>query len=872
MSQQIITDEHNITVNTNNTNVNVVDTDNNTVNVINQVTNIVEVEVIRVQPIQLESGAIEVVEVKTGFLGPKGDTGPIGPSGSQGPQGEIGPQGIQGEIGPQGDPGPQGPQGAPGATGADGPQGQTGATGQTGLQGEPGPQGLQGEQGIQGPQGIQGEQGIQGDTGIGFTILDVNTYEITASLQLTGSLNVTSGITGSLYGSASYALTASYALNAPVIETGSFVLSSSFNSFTSSIQSQVNSLTSATSSYVLTSTTSSMTVLSSSYALTASYAINVPEIDTSALVGTASFNEYTSSISSQIDTLNVFTGSIQTEVDNLNAATSSYIVGAEMPSFLAPYVVSSLTSSMTVASASNASTADFVTIGQGDGITVSGMTVSANLRTVNGNSPDPLTGNVAVSLAAVLTGTSASLASYATGGLAEGTVWIVSQDSADKNGDSYVYDSGSVGVWYQIAPLDQTAGDARYARINETATQNLTASFAETSSVAQSSSFATTASFAQSAAIQYVTNSIETLTGIEVADFSDSVAVTFTNGRLKFIFGTPDAPITPTFTLSGFVTDRFNKITDDYSAVATLNFRGYTLISASIFEGSTLLANTGTGTSLTYSTTTSGSRTYRVEVTSSSPLDGTISQTSNTVVGTLAKSNPAASTITPTATVQLNAASNQIEQGATGSISVTMATGSANSWTINNFRGTGSFGTTIVPLFVNSTGAQNISTFSVTGSATGSNNIVFSATASYDSGPLTNNDPVITTTILSAPTTFTKIRSVRGGASAQTSFNLAELENLSAWDTTLGGSIGTISKGTTTATGASITITWTGDKYHYIIYDSARANLTNITAGGFGVFGAFGSALNSTVGNYKIYRTTGLQAGGAGTTITYVLT
>ncbi len=131
-----------------------------------------------------------------------------------------------------------------------------------------------------------------------------------------------------------------------------------------------------------------------------------------------------------------------------------------------------------------AESASYVTINQGDGITVSGMTISANLRSVNGNLPDG-SGNVSVSLAAVLTGTSASLASYATGGLAEGTVWIVSGDAApEKNGTSYVYDSGSVGVWYQIAPLDQTAADARYARINTTTVQNLTSSFATTASYA----------------------------------------------------------------------------------------------------------------------------------------------------------------------------------------------------------------------------------------------------------------------------------------------------------------------------------------------------------------------------------------------------
>lgn len=121
--------------------------------------------------------------------------------------------------------------------------------------------------------------------------------------------------------------------------------SASVLAFTSSIQTQVNNLTIATSSYVLNSVTSSMSVLSSSYALTASYALNVPTVDTSALVGTASFNSFTSSI--------------QNQVDNLVVATSSYVVNSITSSMLAPYTLLSVTSSMTVLSASYSSTASY---------------------------------------------------------------------------------------------------------------------------------------------------------------------------------------------------------------------------------------------------------------------------------------------------------------------------------------------------------------------------------------------------------------------------------------------------------------------------------------------------------------------------------
>jgi len=367
-----------------------------------------------------------------------------------------------------------------------------------------------------------------------------------------------------------------------------------------------------------------------------------------------------------------------------------------------------------------------------------------------------------------------------------------------------------------------------------------------------SSSIATSlASLSQSSGfINYVTNSVQNLTGIEVADFDSNTAVTFTNGVLKFIFGTPTAPTSVAASLSGFATDRFNKITDAYSVNGTWSNQGYTLVSASLFEGATLLAQVGSGTSLTYSTTTSGSHTYTLQYTASSPLDNSIYTTSTTTTGTLSKSNPASPTLSATPSVQLGYTSNQIEQGATGSITFTSSSANpSNSWNLTSV-------TTNVP-----------SPYYVTGSATGSTSISITATANYAS-TAGDNSPDLTTTS-TATTTYTKIRSLRYGASTATSFTATELENIGAWDTTLGGTIGTIAKGTTTASGQSVTITWTGDKYHYIVFNSSLSNLTNITTGGFGVFGSFAV---TTVGQYKVYKIGTLQAGGAGSSITYVLT
>jgi hypothetical protein len=386
--------------------------------------------------------------------------------------------------------------------------------------------------------------------------------------------------------------------------------------------------------------------------------------------------------------------------------------------------------------------------------------------------------------------------------------------------------------------------------ISTSIADTLSGSVASITTLSSSVSASLASLSASSGFISYVTNSVQNLTGIEVADYSSDVAVTFVNGTLKFIFGTPLAPTSVVASLSGFATDRFNNVTDNYSVNGTWSNQGYTLVSASLYEGSTLLTQVGSGTSLTYSTTTSGSHTYRLEYTASSPLDNSLYKTSTTTTGTVSKSQPAAPTTERSVVVQLGSTSNQIEQGATGSITFTSSSANpSNGWNLTSV-------TSNVP-----------SPYYITGSATGSTSISITATANYAS-PTGENIPDTTTTS-TATTTYTKIRSLRHGASVATAFTAGELENIGAWDTTIGGTIGTIVKGTTTASGQSLTIAWTGDKFHYIVFDSARANLTSITTSGFGVLGQF---TLTTVGQYKVYKTTTLQAGGAGSSITYILT
>jgi len=429
---------------------------------------------------------------------------------------------------------------------------------------------------------------------------------------------------------------------------------------------------------------------------------------------------------------------------------------------------------------------------------------------------------------------------------------------------------GSPTISSSLSVEEDTDGSSRFVLGTKDATglkkeviiSDKGASSAVSASIAATASYIDPTYISQSAAvsgfgggsISYVSSSNNPLSEIEVADYDSNVAVTFVNGRLKFIFGTPTTPSAPVASFnSTFATDRFNKVTDPYTVTGTIAVGGYTLISASLYEGGVLLTSTGSlATQLVYNTTTTGSHTYSLQVTASSPLDNTLNMQSTTLTGTLSKAAPGSPTITPTATVQLGSTSNQIEQGATGSITFTSASGTANSW-VHVFTSTNATS----PIFV-------------TGSNTGSSSITATATSNYSSSGVlgADNSPALTTTS-TATFTYTKIRSLRYGATATTSFTSTQLEDLATWDTTLGGTVGTVSKGTTTASGQTLTITWTGDKYHYIAFNSSLASLTNITTGGFGVLSSF---TLTTVGSYKVYRSNTLQAGGAGTSITYILT
>lgn len=353
---------------------------------------------------------------------------------------------------------------------------------------------------------------------------------------------------------------------------------------------------------------------------------------------------------------------------------------------------------------------------------------------------------------------------------------------------------------------------------------------------------------------------------ITVKDFTDDVTVTFDAGNLTFLFGVPQAP-SPTLNISGFVTDRFNKVTDNYTVAGNLGLNGYTLVSASLFEttpGSEgVRATTDTLSSLSISPTTTGSRSYRLEVTSSNPADDQLDFKVATANETLDKSNPTAPTIAFTPDVQLGTTSvfggtNEIELGATGSIVFAESVGAANGW-----------------VFVPGTLTTNVSS-PITVTEIDTSDILISASAAYSSSGVdgSDNDPALTTSVTSATKTYSRIRSLRFGTSTQTSFTESELLDLESWDTTLGGSVGNLYKGVHTNSDINnyaISTTWTGNMYFYIVYGFNDADPLTEAVGALGneLPGVFDSPVQ--VGQYRVYRSKALKPGGTGTTINYTL-
>jgi len=248
---------------------------------------------------------------------------------------------------------------------------------------------------------------------LSFAELDGNFEYFTGSHAVTGSITATQGFIGNVTGTASYASTASYALNGGGGgNTGSLIANASFSDpdliFTKGDGSTFNV------------DISTLTVNNAINALNASQATFAATATTANSVGTLNQN---------VNIIGNITASNGANFQTIEIGTSGTINGQNI--------------------LTTANTSQFVT-------------------SVNGILPTA--GNVSVSLTAVVTGTSASLASSGSGAItasfSQGLLWVVSQDPTPaNNGTVYIFTTSSgAGQWLSVAPLDTAAGDARYVR------------------------------------------------------------------------------------------------------------------------------------------------------------------------------------------------------------------------------------------------------------------------------------------------------------------------------------------------------------------------------------------------------------------------
>jgi len=160
-----------------------------------------------------------------------------------------------------------------------------------------------------GPQGPKGDNGADGDTLVSNDLENLRSF--TGSIQ-TEVNNLTAATSSYLTSvpDGTISSSAQIIINESQISDLSHTDISALNTFTSSIQIKVDNLTTVTSSYALTTNISG--------------AFNEPSGGFSTRVTTLETAGYITE-STDISALNTFTGSIQTEVNNLTAATSSYI-------------------------------------------------------------------------------------------------------------------------------------------------------------------------------------------------------------------------------------------------------------------------------------------------------------------------------------------------------------------------------------------------------------------------------------------------------------------------------------------------------------------------------------------------------------------
>ena len=191
-----------------------------------------------------------------------------------------------------------------------------------------------------GPQGPKGDNGADGDTLVSNDLENLRSF--TGSIQI--EVNNLTAATSSYLTSVpdgTISSSAQIIINESQISDLSHTDISALNTFTSSIQIKVDNLTTVTSSYALTTNISGafnepsggfstrVTTLETAGYITESTDISALNTFTGSIQTevnnlTAATSSYITE-STDISSLNTFTGSIQTEINNLTAATSSYI-------------------------------------------------------------------------------------------------------------------------------------------------------------------------------------------------------------------------------------------------------------------------------------------------------------------------------------------------------------------------------------------------------------------------------------------------------------------------------------------------------------------------------------------------------------------
>jgi hypothetical protein len=279
-----------------------------------------------------------------GPIGPRGfDTGTSGTSGTSGVTGTSGTSGI-GSNGTSGTSGSNGITGAGGTAGSSGTSGLNGtffgSSGTSGVSGSGGTSGTSGTSGVSGSEGTSGTSGTSGSSGTSGVSGSSGTSGISGSSGTSG-ISGSGGTSGFSIDSGSFATTGSNAFSGSQYISGSIIPNTGVGTYTSSFSlgsptnawkdiwvsegsiNFVNSLTGATSSISLNTTTNQI-VVSNLNINTASLDSRIIAIEAAAL--SASYFSSSIQLTSSFDERYTQTSSLNTFTGSFNAISSSFAI------------------------------------------------------------------------------------------------------------------------------------------------------------------------------------------------------------------------------------------------------------------------------------------------------------------------------------------------------------------------------------------------------------------------------------------------------------------------------------------------------------------------------------------------------------------